>query len=368
MSENSHFTQPPTQPPMQPPARTPAESPPQPPTQTPAQTPARKLAESPPQTRADGPSSLSSPRPDLSVSFAGLRLKNPVIAASGTFGYGREYAGLVDVASLGGIATKGLTLEPRSGNRGERLHETPSGLINSIGLENPGIPAFIEKELPALRLLGAVVFANLSGGSLEAYVEGAVLLDGAEGVDAIELNVSCPNVRQGGMNFGIDPEVAAQVVRLVRRRCAKPLMVKLSPNAPDLLAVARACEAAGADALSLVNTFKAMAIDVERARPVFDNLTAGLSGPAIRPIALRMVWEVVGAVNIPVVGMGGIATSRDALEFLMAGAAAVEVGTATFANPFAMAYIVAGIEDFMRRRGFASIAELRGLARGAPRP
>lgn len=307
----------------------------------------------------------TSPLPDLSVSFAGLRLKNPVIAASGTFGYGHEYAGLVDASALGGIATKGLTLEARGGNKGVRLHETPAGLINSIGLENPGIPAFIEKELPGLRRLGTVVFANLSGGSLEGYEEGAALLDAAEGVDAIELNISCPNVRQGGMNFGLDPGVAAEVVRLVRARSAKPLVVKLSPNAPDLLAVARACEEAGADALSLVNTFKAMAIDIDRARPVFDNLTAGLSGPAIRPIALRLVWEVVGAVDIPVVGMGGIATARDAIEFIMAGAVAVEVGTATFPNPNAMGDIIVDMTAFMKARGYRSLAELRGLARKA---
>ncbi|HUX38059.1 MAG TPA: dihydroorotate dehydrogenase [Rectinemataceae bacterium] len=301
--------------------------------------------------------------PDLSVSFAGLRLKNPVIAASGTFGYGHEYAGLVDASSLGGIATKGLTLEARPGNKGERLHETPSGLINSIGLENPGIPAFIERELPGLKHLGTIVFANLSGGSLESYAEGASLLDGAVGVDAIELNVSCPNVKHGGMNFGLDPAVAAEVVRLVRARTGKPLVVKLSPNAPDLVGVARACEEEGADALSLVNTFKAMAIDIERGRPVFDNVSAGLSGPAIRPIALRMVWEVVGAVGVPVIGMGGIATARDALEFLMAGAVAVEVGTATFADPGTMRDIISGIADFLRERGYGGIRDVVGLAR-----
>jgi len=301
--------------------------------------------------------------PDLSVSFAGLRMKNPVIAASGTFGYGREYAGLVEAGALGGIATKGLTLEPRGGNGGERLHETPAGLLNSIGLENPGISAFIEGELPALRLLGTTVFANLSGGSLEGYEEGAALLDAAEGVDAIELNISCPNVKQGGMGFGLDPEVAAEVTRRVRARTRKPLVVKLSPNAPDLVGVARACVEAGAEALSLVNTFKALAIDVERGRPVFDNVTAGLSGPAIRPLALRLVWEVAGAVEVPVIGLGGIATARDALEFLMAGAVAVQVGTATFADPNAMRDIISGIRDFMATRGFAAVSELVGLAR-----
>jgi dihydroorotate dehydrogenase (NAD+) catalytic subunit len=301
--------------------------------------------------------------PDLSVSFAGLRLANPVIAASGCFGYGLEYEGLVDASRLGGLCTKGLTLEPRGGNGGLRLHETPSGLINSIGLENPGIPAFIAKELPGLRGLGTVVFANLSGGSLRDYEEGAALLDGAEGVHAIELNVSCPNVKSGGMNFGLEPAVAAEVVRLVRARTRKPLMVKLSPNAPDLVGVAKACVGEGADALSLVNTFKALAIDVDRGRPVFDNVTAGLSGPAIRPLALRMVWEVAGAVDVPVVGMGGIASARDALEFLMAGAVAVQIGTATFTDPNTMRDIIDGIREFLAARGHAGIGDIVGLAR-----
>jgi dihydroorotate dehydrogenase (NAD+) catalytic subunit len=308
--------------------------------------------------------------PDLSTDFAGLHLANPVIAASGSFGYGHEYEGLVDASSLGGIATKGLTLGPRAGNRGLRLHETPAGLMNSIGLENPGIPAFIEKELPGLRSLGTIVFANLSGGSLEEYSGGAALLDAARGVDAIELNISCPNIRQGGMNFGLEAGVAAEVVALVRAATNKPLIVKLSPNAPDLVGVARACVASGADALSLVNTFKALAIDIDRARPVFDNLTAGLSGPAIRPIALRMVWEVVEAVEVPVIGMGGIETARDALEFLLAGAVAVQVGTATFANPDAMRDIISGIAGFLRAGRRSSLREIIGLAHprktGAP--
>ncbi|MDR1445124.1 MAG: dihydroorotate dehydrogenase, partial [Treponema sp.] len=239
-----------------------------------------------------GPQGPSVPGPDLSVKIAGVSFKNPVIAASGTFGYGREYAGLLDIARLGGICTKGLTLRPRPGNGGVRLHECPGGLMNSIGLENPGIPAFIEKELPALRSLGPVVIANLSGSTAEEYAEGAALLNGTA-VDMIELNISCPNVKAGGMAFGLEAEAAGRVTGMVRRAAPdKPLMVKLSPNAPDLAAVARACINAGADALSLVNTFKALAIDIHRRRPVFDNISAGLSGPAIRPLALRMVWEL----------------------------------------------------------------------------
>jgi len=296
--------------------------------------------------------------PDLSITIAGVRLRNPVIAASGTFGYGREYKGLLDIAGLGGICTKGITFKPRTGNSGIRLHETPSGLMNSIGLENPGISAFIEKELPPLRELGPAVIANLSGGTAEEYVKGARLLDACP-VDIIELNISCPNVKAGGMAFGLDPKTAGRITRRVRRATPHtPLMVKLSPNAPDLAAVAKACVAAGADALSLVNTFKAMAIDVNRRKPVFDNTSAGLSGPCIRPIALRMVWELYDAVTVPIVGMGGIASAADALEFLLAGAAAIQVGSATFAHPPLMDEIIAGIGDYMREKGFAGLSDL----------
>ncbi|MDR0554677.1 MAG: dihydroorotate dehydrogenase [Treponema sp.] len=297
---------------------------------------------------------------DLSAVIAGVRFQNPVIAASGTFGYGREYRELLDVSCLGGICTKGLTLNPRQGNTGRRLHETPSGLLNSIGLENPGIPSFLEKELPALRELGPVVIANLSGADVEEYAEGARLLDESS-VDMIELNISCPNVKKGGMAFGLDPENAASVVAAARKAAAhKPLMVKLSPNAPDLTAVAQACVDSGADALSLVNTFKAMAIDIYRRKPVFDNVTAGLSGPAIKPIALRMVWELSERFPaVPLVGIGGIASAEDALEFLMAGACAVQVGSATFAHPPASAEIIGGIAAYMVDRRCASLRELR---------
>lgn len=295
--------------------------------------------------------------PDLSVNIAGVHFRNPVMAASGTFGYGREYAGLVDVAALGGICTKGLTLEARSGNMGRRLHETQAGLLNSIGLENPGIPAFIRDELPRMSALGPVIIANLSGSSTLDYVEGARLLSDTD-IDMIELNISCPNVRAGGMAFGLYPADAAVLVGAVRAVSRKPLVVKLSPNAGDLCAVAAACADHGADALSLVNTFKAMAIDVRRRAPVFDNVTAGLSGPAIRPIALRMVWEVCQAVRIPVIGLGGIATTDDALEFLLAGASAIQVGTATFAHPGTMNGIIAGLEAYMDGNGIDCVAGL----------
>ena len=296
--------------------------------------------------------------PNLSLTVAGVKLRNPVIAASGTFGYGREYEGLLDIAALGGICTKGLIITPRPGNKGVRLYETPSGLMNSIGLENPGIPEFIEEELPRLMGLGPAVIANLSGSTVEEYAEGARLLD-ASGVDMIELNISCPNVKAGGMAFGLDPELAAEVSYRVRRAAPnKPLMVKLSPNAPDLNAVARACEGSGADALSLVNTFKAVAIDIYKRKPVFDNISAGLSGPCIRPIALRMVWELYDAVKIPIVGMGGIASAADALEYLLAGAAAIQVGSATFAHPPLMNEIIAGIADYMGEMGFEELKSL----------
>jgi dihydroorotate dehydrogenase (NAD+) catalytic subunit len=295
--------------------------------------------------------------PDLSVVIAGVRFRNPVIAASGTFGYGKEYSGLLDISGLGGICTKGLTLNPRPGNTGRRIHETPSGLMNSIGLENPGIPAFIEKELPELRKLGPVVIANLSGSTLEEYAQGAMLLDKAD-IAMIELNISCPNVKAGGMAFGLDPEAAAPVVKAVRIASSKPLIVKLSPNAPDLAAVAQACVNSGADVLSLVNTFKAMAIDIDSRKPVFENISAGLSGPAIRPIALRMVWELCEIVQVPVIGMGGIASAHDALEFLLAGAAAVQVGSATFAHPPAMNEIITGIADYMKQKGLEKVDDL----------
>ena len=296
--------------------------------------------------------------PDLSLSIAGVRLQNPVIAASGTFGYGREYEGLLNIGGLGGICTKGLTMNPRAGNSGTRLHETPSGLMNSIGLENPGIEVFIENELPGLRKLGPAVIANLSGSTVEEYVQGAGLLNKSS-IDMIELNISCPNVSAGGMAFGLDPGVAASVTRQVRMAAPnKPLMVKLSPNAPDVAAVARSCVAAGADAFSLVNTFKALAIDIHKRKPVFENIFSGLSGPCIRPIALRMVWELCEAVRIPIVGMGGIASPADALEFLLAGASAVEIGTATFIHPPLMNEIITGIKKYMKVNSFTRLEQI----------
>ena len=297
------------------------------------------------------------------VTLCGLELDNPVIPASGTFGYGEEYADMFDLKVLGGVCSKGLTLNGKYGNEGERLFETSAGLINSIGLQNPGVGHFIAEELPRMLTLGTAVFANLGGGSVEDYEEGARLLD-ATAVDFIELNISCPNVKQGGIAYGIRPDSAKEVVGRVRAATKKPLVVKLSPQAEDIPRMAAACVEAGADALSLVNTFQACAIDIERRRPVFDNTFAGLSGPAVRPIALRMVWQAVGAVSIPVVGLGGILTGRDALEFIMAGAAAVQVGTANFLDPRACVRITQEIAAWMDAHGVHSLEEIRGCARG----
>ena len=297
----------------------------------------------------------------LETTLCGITLKNPVIAASGTFGFGAEYSQFFDVSRLGGICSKGLTLHPREGNPGLRVWETPAGMMNSVGLQNPGIPVFLERELPRMGMLGTAIIANVGGDDLEEYVEGVQLLSNADGIDIIELNISCPNVHEGGMAFGINCEAAGSVVTAVRRVCSKPLMVKLSPNAEDITAMAVACERAGADAVSLVNSFKALAIDIRTRKPVFDNVTAGLSGPCIKPIALRMVWEVARAIHIPVVGIGGITTWQDALEFILAGATAVQVGTATFVRPTVMLDIVDGLEAYCANEHLASLSTVRGI-------
>ena len=301
---------------------------------------------------------------DLHVDFLGKRLAGPVVAASGTFGFGPEYAGIEDLRVLGGISGKGLTLHGQPGNEGERLYETPSGLMNSIGLQNPGVQHFIDHELPAMRQCGTTVWANLGGHTIEENIDGVAMLCAA-GVDFIELNISCPNVKQGGLAFGIRAADASEVVSAVRKVCTVPLIVKLSPQAESIPEMCKAVEAAGADAISLCNTFQACAIDLEKRRPVFNNIFAGLSGPAVRPIALRMVWQAVGAVNIPVVGLGGIATGRDALEFIMAGAAAVQVGAANFANPRAMETIADEMAAWMDANGVKTLDEIRGCARHA---
>lgn len=297
---------------------------------------------------------------DLRVKIADIEFKNPLIAASGTFGFGKEYEEYYDISKLGGVSTKGLTLNPKDGNEGIRLFETPSGLMNSIGLENPGIQAFIDKELDFLLSKDLITLVNIGGNNIEDYLEAVRLISETE-AQMIELNISCPNVKSGGMAFGIKTCVAKDVVKKVRDITDKPLIVKLSPNANDIVEMAKACEEVGADALSLVNTFNAMAIDIGRRKTVFNNKTAGLSGPAIKPIALRMTYEVAKAVNIPVIGMGGIRNYTDVIEFIMAGASAVQVGTMNFTEPMIMANMVEDLEKYMNDNNIESFEEIRGI-------
>ncbi|MDW8801185.1 dihydroorotate dehydrogenase [Clostridium sp. A1-XYC3] len=296
----------------------------------------------------------------LEVDICGVKFKNPVIAASGTFGFGQEYRELYDVSKLGGISSKGLTLNPKEGNEGIRVYETRGGMLNSVGLQNPGIDYFIQNELPKMKELDTVVIANLGGGTIEDYIKGAEKLSSSE-VDVIELNISCPNVKSGGVAFGIKSEVAYKVTEEVKKFCRKPLIVKLSPNAEDIVDMAYSCCEAGADGISLINTFKGMAIDIKRRQPIFNNITAGLSGPAIKPIALRMVYEVSRVVNIPVIGLGGICSWQDAIEFIMAGAHAVQVGTANFIKPDICVDIIQGIERYMEKEGISNISEIKGI-------
>ena len=297
---------------------------------------------------------------NMNVKFKNLNFKNPVIMASGTFGFGREYNEIYDIEKLGGISSKGLTLNQKDGNNGMRVFETPSGMMNSVGLENPGVQGFIDKELSFFSDLDLVRIVNLGGGTLDDYIKGAELLRGKD-IDVIELNISCPNVKAGGMAFGIKNEVAREVVREVRKVVDKPLVIKLSPNAEDIIGMARVCEEEGADGVSLVNTFKALAIDINKRKPVFDNIYAGLSGPAIKPIALRMVNEVSKNIDIPVWGMGGITNANDAIEFIMAGSSCIQVGTANFVNPRIGLEIIDGIEKFMKQEGIKTLDEIRGI-------
>lgn len=297
---------------------------------------------------------------NMNVKFKDLNFKNPVIMASGTFGFGREYNEIYDIEKLGGISSKGLTLNQKDGNNGMRVFETPSGMMNSVGLENPGVQGFIDKELSFFSDLDLVRIVNLGGGTLDDYIKGAELLRGKD-IDVIELNISCPNVKAGGMAFGIKNEVAREVVREVRKVVDKPLVIKLSPNAEDIIGMARVCEEEGADGVSLVNTFKALAIDINKRKPVFDNVYAGLSGPAIKPIALRMVNEVSKNIEIPVWGMGGITNANDAIEFIMAGSSCIQVGTANFVNPRIGLEIIDGIEKFMKQEGIKTLDEIRGI-------
>lgn len=296
----------------------------------------------------------------LKVNINGVEFKNPVIAASGTFGFGAEYSNFYDVGILGGISSKGLTINPKAGNDGLRVFETPSGMMNSVGLNNPGVDAFIAEELPRMKKLGTNILANVGGGCIEDYEKAIEKIDKTD-VDIIELNISCPNVKHGGMAFGIKADVAFEVVSKVRALTKKPLMVKLSPNAENIVDMALNCEKAGADSVSLINTLNAMAIDPYKRKAVFNNVTAGLSGPAVKPVALRMVHDVAKAVNIPVIGLGGISSGLDAIEFMMAGAAAVQIGTVNFYNPMAGKEIIAEMEEFLKSQGIKDINEIVGI-------
>ena len=299
---------------------------------------------------------------DLSVNIAGVTFENPLIAASGTFGFGREYQEFYPLSTLGGISCKGITLKERAGNPPPRIAETPAGILNAVGLQNPGVDHFMEKDLPRLKEQGTVVIANIAGNTPEEYCEMAEKLSDSA-VDMIEMNISCPNVKHGGVQFGTSCESVGAITRAVRAHCKKPLMVKLSPNVADIVSIAKAAEAEGADALSLINTLTGMRIDIETGRPIIRNNTGGLSGPAVFPVAVRMVWQVSAAVSVPVVGMGGISTWKDAVEMLMAGASALQIGTALFSDPYAPVKIKQGLDAFLDRKGMRSVRELTGTVR-----
>ena len=299
-------------------------------------------------------------KPDMTVNLAGMLLRNPVMTASGTFGYGQEFAQYVDLEKIGAFVTKGLSLKPRAGNPTPRIVETPGGMLNAIGLQNVGIDAFIEKKVPFLRTVNTPAIANFFGNTIDEYVEMARRLDAIAEVAALEVNISCPNVKQGGIVFGTDPQCAFDVISACREATIKPLIAKLSPNVTDVVIMAKACEDAGADALSLINTLTGMAIDLGKRRPVLANITGGFSGPAIKPVALRMVWQVARAVKLPIIGIGGIMNAIDALEFILAGATAVQVGTASFINPGAAQEIAEGIEAWLVENNVADVKSLIG--------
>lgn len=296
----------------------------------------------------------------LKVNICGVEFKNPVMTASGTFGFGEEYSELYDISKLGGICSKGLTFNKREGNYGIRIKETTAGMLNSVGLQNPGIDKFIEVELPKMKKFDTNIIANVGGATVEEYIEIIEKLNDKE-VDIIELNISCPNVKHGGMALGIKSDVAFEAVKRVKAICKKPLMVKLSPNAENIVEMAQSCEQAGADALSLVNTFQGMAIDYKKRKAIFDNVYAGFSGPAIKPIALRMVHQVAKACNVPIIGLGGITTWEDAIEFIMAGATGIQIGTANFMNPMVAVEIIQGMNKFLIKENIKNIEEIRGI-------
>ena len=296
----------------------------------------------------------------LNTKIGSLELKNPVMTASGTFGYGSEYADFMDICRLGAIIVKGTTLAPRQGNPYPRMAETPSGMLNAVGLQNKGVDYFVDHIYPEVRKIGTNIIVNVSGSCIDDYVQTASIINTLDDIPAIELNISCPNVKQGGMAFGVKPESAAQVVSAVRKAYDKTLIVKLSPNVTDITEIARAVEDAGADSVSLINTMLGMAIDAERRKPVLSTITGGMSGPAVKPVALRMVWQTAKAVKIPVIGLGGICSATDAIEFLLAGASAIQIGTANFIDPSISEKVIDGISDYLQRHNFNSVQEIIG--------
>lgn len=297
---------------------------------------------------------------DLSVKIGSLEMKNPVMTASGTFGYGLEFQDFVDLEQIGGIIVKGTTLKPRDGNPYPRMAETPMGMLNAVGLQNKGVHYFVEHIYPSIKDIRTNMIVNVSGSQIEDYTETASIINELEHIPAIELNISCPNVKQGGMAFGVSPAAAAEVVSAVRKAYKKTLIVKLSPNVTSIADIARAVEDAGADSVSLINTLLGMAIDAERRKPLLSTVTGGMSGAAVKPIALRMVWQVAQAVKIPVIGLGGIMNWRDAVEFLLAGASAIEIGTANFIDPAITVKVAQGIDDYLNRHGYSSLKDIIG--------
>ena len=296
----------------------------------------------------------------LNTKIGSLELKNPVMTASGTFGYGTEYADFMDINHLGAIIVKGTTLNPRQGNAYPRMAETPSGMLNAVGLQNKGVDYFVDHIYPEVRKFQTNVIVNVSGSSIEDYAQCASIINTLDDIPAIELNISCPNVKQGGMAFGVNPDSAAQVVGAVRKAYDKTLIVKLSPNVTDITEIARAVEGAGADSVSLINTMLGMAIDAEKRKPILSTITGGMSGPAVKPVALRMVWQTAKAVKIPVIGLGGICSATDAIEFLLAGASAIQIGTANFIDPSISEKVVDGIQDYLTRHNFNSVQDIIG--------
>lgn len=297
---------------------------------------------------------------DLKVKIAGLSLKNPVMTASGTFGYGLEFADFINLEELGGIIVKGTTLKPREGNPYPRMYETASGMLNCVGLQNKGVDYFCEHIYPKIKDIKTNMIVNVSGSAPEDYAECAARINALEQIPAIELNISCPNVKQGGMAFGVTPEGASSVVKAVRKAYGKTLIVKLSPNVTNVADIARSVVDAGADAVSLINTLMGMAIDIEKRKPVLSIATGGLSGPAVKPVALRMVWQVAKAVNVPIIGLGGIMNAADAIEFLLAGASAIQIGTANFIDPAVTVKVVQGIDEYLEKHGCKSVNEIIG--------